>query len=148
VKLASAIEDLTVPLSPAQKLGLATEVVGAYVRIRWTLARGKGVAETAEMLRAAAPPREGRPEDDRAEKLAGLRLGRAVGKTLGVVPADARCLIRSLVLTSLLARRGIDSSVVIGVKAEPEFAAHAWVETGGTPLLPPGDGEYSRLVEI
>jgi hypothetical protein len=52
------------------------------------------------------------------------------------------------VSTSLLARRGIASSVVIGVKTEPEFGAHAWVESGGTPLLPPGEGEFTRLVEI
>ena len=148
MKLAATIEELTGPLSPVQKLSLAREVVATYVRIRWTLARGKSVPETVEMLRAAAPSSEGPPGDDRAETLVGLRLGRAVGKTLGVLPADARCLIRSLVLTSLLARRGIASSVVIGVKAEPEFGAHAWVESGGTPLLPPGEGEFTRLVEI
>ena len=110
--------------------------------------RGTGVPETVEMLRATAPPPERALGDDRAEKVAGLRLGRAVGKTLGVLPADARCLIRSLVLMSLLAQRGIASSVVIGVKSEPEFGAHAWVESGGTPLLPPIEGEFSRLVEI
>ncbi len=131
-----------------QKVNLAREVVVAYVRIRWTLARGNGVPETVEMLRATAPPPEGPLGDDRAEKLAGLRLGRAVGKTLGVLPTDARCLNRSLVLVSLLARRGIESSVVIGVKSEPEFGAHAWVESGGMALLPPSEGEFSRLVEI
>jgi hypothetical protein len=147
VKVAAAVEQLTRPLSPVQKLRLAGEVVWTYVRVRWILARGKGVAETVELLRAGSTPPEARG-DDRAEKLAGLRLGRAVGRTLGVLPADARCLVRSLVLTSLLARRGIPSSVVIGVKAEPEFGAHAWVESGGIALLPPGEGEYSRLVEI
>jgi hypothetical protein len=71
-----------------------------------------------------------------------------VGRTLGALPADAQCLTRSLVLTSLLARRGIASSLVIGVKPEPEFEAHAWVESNGTPLLPPNEGEFTRLVEI
>ncbi len=148
MRAAAAIEELVGPLSPLQKLSLSVEVVAAYVRIRWKLARGNGVAETIEMLRATAPPPERALGDDRAEKVAGLRLGRAVGKTLGVLPADARCLIRSLVLMSLLAERGIASSVVIGVKSEPEFGAHAWVESGGTPLLPPIEGEFSRLVEI
>jgi hypothetical protein len=148
LKLAAAIEELTGPLSRVQKLSLAAEVVATYVRIRWTLARGKGVPETLEMLRETAPPPRRPLGEDRAEKVAGLRLGRAVERTLSVLPADARCLTRSLVLTSLLARRGIASSVVIGVKTEPRFSAHAWVESGGTPLLPPGQGEYSRLVEI
>jgi hypothetical protein len=148
LKSAAAIEELARPLSPLQKLSLSMEVVVAYLRIRWTLARGKGVPETIEMLRATAPPPERALGDDRAEKVAGIRLGRAVGKTLGVLPTDARCLIRSLVLLSLLAQRGIASSVVIGVKSEPEFGAHAWVESGGTALLPPSEGEFSRLVEI
>ena len=56
LKLAAAIEELTGPLSPVQKLSLAGEVVATYVRIRWTLARGKSVPETVEMLRATAPP--------------------------------------------------------------------------------------------
>ena len=98
MRYAVAIEELAGPLSPMQKVNLAREVVVAYVRIRWTLARGNGVPETVEMLRATAPPLEGPLGDDRAEKLAGLRLGRAVGKTLGVLPTDARCLNRSLVL--------------------------------------------------
>ncbi len=148
MKSAAAIEELVGPLSPSQKLSLSMEVVVAYVRVRWTLARGNGVPETVELLRATAPPPERALGGDRAENVAGLRLGRAVGKTLGVLPTDARCLIRSLVLMSLLAQRGIASSVVIGVKSEPEFGAHAWVESGGTPLLPPSEGEFSRLVEI
>ena len=139
---------MTEPLSPLQKLSLSREVVVAYVRIRWALARGSGVPETVEMLRGTAPSPVGALGDDLSEKQAGLRLGRAVGKTLGVLPTDARCLIRSLVLMSLLAQRGIASSVVIGVKSEPEFGAHAWVESGGTPLLSPSGGEFSRLVEI
>jgi hypothetical protein len=42
---------------------------------------------------------------------------------------DATCLRRSLVLWWLLRRRGIDSSVRIGVRTEEdEFFSHAWVE--------------------
>jgi len=42
---------------------------------------------------------------------------------------DATCLRRSLVLWWLLRRRGIDSSVRIGVRTEAaEFYSHAWVE--------------------
>jgi hypothetical protein len=52
------------------------------------------------------------------------------------------------VLTRLLASRGIRSSLVIGVRSEPEFEAHAWVECAGIALLPPGDDSYGRLVEF
>ncbi len=52
-------------------------------------------------------------------------------KTLRPLPFDSRCLARSLVLVSVLSRRGIDSVLVIGVAVEPKFTAHAWVESGG-----------------
>jgi hypothetical protein len=89
--------------------------------------------------------------DERDEldgQLTGIRLGRAVGRTLGVVPADARCLVRSLVLIDMLARRGIRAALVIGAREGPDFQAHAWVEKSGEPLLPPYHGQYERLVEL
>ncbi len=67
--------------------------------------------------------------------------------TVRLLPTDSRCLVRSLVLTRLLGRRGVPSSLVIGVMSEPQFAAHAWVEHGGAPLLSPGTG-FQRLVEV
>ncbi|MDQ3569707.1 MAG: lasso peptide biosynthesis B2 protein [Actinomycetota bacterium] len=80
--------------------------------------------------------------------LSGLRLGRAVSRTLRLLPTDSRCLVRSLVLTALLARRGLSSLLVIGVRSDPEFAAHAWVEHAGRPLLPPGEETFQRLLEL
>ena len=56
--------------------------------------------------------------------------------------------MRSLVLTGMLARRGVYATVVIGVRPEPTFAAHAWVEVDGRPLLPDDESIYRRLVEI
>jgi Transglutaminase-like superfamily len=67
---------------------------------------------------------------------------------LELVPGDTRCLARSLVLTRLLARRGIPAKLVIGIRADPEFLAHAWVECEGKPVLSPGDGSFARLVEL
>jgi hypothetical protein len=64
------------------------------------------------------------------------------------VPGDTRCLVRSLVLTRLLARRGIQAKLVIGASAGGEFLAHAWVEHDGYPVLNPGDGSFGRLVEL
>jgi hypothetical protein len=78
----------------------------------------------------------------------GTRLGQAVGRTLRLLPTDDRCLLQSLVLTRLLADRGIDSLLVVGVLVEPEFAAHAWVESDDVPLLPTSPSAYARLIRM
>lgn len=130
------------PLS--QKVGLAQEIVRDYVRIRWWLRR-RELPDIVATLKAQGGT-DLRADGD--ELLTGIRLGRIVGKTLGALPADSRCLVRSLVLTSLLSRRKIASTLVIGVQAEPSFAAHAWVECAGLPLLSPGETEYGRLTEL
>jgi hypothetical protein len=131
-------------LSLSQKAALAAEIIASYVRARRWLRRDE-LPEIVRALRAAGPPTRV-PNGD--QLLVGIRLGRIVGKTLGVLPADSRCLVRSLVLTSLLVRRSIRSSLVIGVRPGPSFEAHAWVECAGTPLLPTGDERYGRLVEF
>ena len=61
-------------------------------------------------------------------------------------PGDSRCLIRSLVLVRVLARRAIPSMLVIGVRKNPGFKAHAWVEHEGKAILAAGD--YTRLTEL
>src|SRR5215218_9062671 len=110
-------------LSLRTKLGLATEIVAAYGRVRWWLTRGT-VPETVARIR-------GRSRGADAGQLSAVRLARIVGRTLDPLPADSRCLMRSLVLTTLLSHRGIDSTLIIGTRSVPEFAAHAWVEVGG-----------------
>jgi hypothetical protein len=63
------------------------------------------------------------------------RLERAVRVASRVVPR-ATCLTQALALNHLLSRNGYTSIVRIGVaKEDGRFAAHAWVECGGTPLL-------------
>jgi hypothetical protein len=64
------------------------------------------------------------------------------------LPTDTRCLTRSLVLSRLLARRAIPSTLVIGVRSEPSFLAHAWVEHGGSAVLPTNRDVYQRLAEL
>ena len=87
-------------------------------------------------------------EPDGLRVLRSLLLGRAVMRVLGLLPTDSRCLMRSLVLTGMLARRGVYAKVVIGVRADPSFAAHAWVEVDGRPVLPTDESTFQRLVEI
>jgi hypothetical protein len=130
---------------PRQKVRLIAEVLSAYARVRWLLWR-KDLPDILAALRKA----NGRaaPDGDAAEKLAGWRLGRVVARVLDVLPSDSRCLMRSLVLLDLLEKRGIKSTLVIGVASEPKFAAHAWVEVKGAPVLPPNEPKFSRLVEL
>ena len=132
-------------LARVTKLSLGVEILAAYARVRWLLWRGD-LTTTLKRLRAEGGSAASRTP--RHDDLGGLRLGNAVGRTLRVLPTDSRCLMRSLVLSSLLARRQIDSSLVIGVRSDPSFAAHAWVEQDGEALLPAGDEHYLRLVEL
>jgi hypothetical protein len=135
--------------SVAERASLAVEIVGAYARARWLL-RGRDFPAVLAAIRVFPPD----TQEERAhvvrsgERRAGIRLGRVVGRALGALPFDSRCLIRSLVLTRLLARRGIASVFVIGVRSAPDFAAHAWVELDGLPLLPPGGDNFERLVQL
>lgn len=131
------------PLSVPAKAVLAAEVVVAYVRARRSLRR-RGLPATLASLRAV-PARHSGGADAVAR---GRRLGRVVSRTLGRLPGDGRCLSQSLVLTRLLAARGIDSRLVIAVRPAETFAAHAWVEHDGQPLLPPGLESFEELVTL
>jgi hypothetical protein len=119
-------------LSPLQKARLAAEIVLALVQVRRLLRRGT-LPEALFVIRADASGAVASPPRD---VLIGMRLGRAVRRTLRLLPADTRCLSQSLVLTRLLARRRIPSVLVLGVRPSGRFAAHAWVECCGEPVLP------------
>jgi hypothetical protein len=131
-------------LSLPERAALAWEIVAAYALARRRLRRD-GLRPALAALRTGG----GSSVADRREAIeVGRRLGRAVGRTLGVLPADSRCLMTSLVLTRLLARRGIDSELVISVLPGEAFAAHAWVERDGVALLPPDAPEWARLTTL
>jgi Transglutaminase-like superfamily len=123
---------------------LAAEIVAAYLRAWHALRRGP-IDAVVERLRLEAPPAS---TEDPATLQEALRLGRAVVRTLALLPGDTRCLRRSLVLMQLLTRRGIPARLVIGTRSSPDFLAHAWIECGGQPVLSPGDGSFGRLVEL
>ncbi len=130
-------------LSLRRKLLLAVEILVTYVRIRW-LMRHQDALHAIPRIRGSATPFEWTPEQS---YLAGVRLGRIVDRTLAPLPYDSRCLFRSLTLTALLGRRGIPSTLVIAVRCTP-FAAHAWVEHDGRPLLAPGRDDFERVAEL
>jgi hypothetical protein len=132
------------PLPLRAKAALVLEVAASYLDARRSL-RGVPLGDAVAHLRAVR--RDRGPEHPDAVTT-GRRLGRAVVRTLPFLPGDTRCLTQSLTLTRLLARRGIESKLVIGVRAGESFAAHAWVEHEGVPLLPAGGEPFERLVTL
>jgi hypothetical protein len=134
---ADRLPDLTATV----KVRLVAEILGIYVTVRWRM-RGSDIRVMLERLRA------GQRTDGRTDVLLARRLGLAVARTLSLLPTDNRCLAQSLVLDTLLTRRTLQSTVILGVRAEPDFAAHAWVEHDGIPMLPPGSPRYQRLLEL
>jgi hypothetical protein len=134
------------PLSPVARTRLVAEIVAAYLRARRELRRAAIESVVAALRAESSQPPLTRGQHD--ELIEARRLGWAVARTLKLMPGDTRCLARSLVLTRLLAQREIPAKLVIGVRAAPDFLAHAWVEYDGVPVLSPGDGSFSRLVEL
>ena len=123
-------------LTNTERALLAAEITAAYVQAQWSLRRAP-IADVVKGLRSRSPAPAPADPSSLAEA---RRLGRAVARMLSHLPGDTRCLARSLVLTRLLAARGIQARLVIGARTDPEFLAHAWVEHEGDPVLDPGDG--------
>jgi hypothetical protein len=123
------------------RLRVALEIMTTYATVRWRLLRGD-VSRVVETLRGGAVDAHS-PYD--AYRL-GRRLGQPVRRTLDPLPWDSRCLMRSLVLLRMLARRGVVCRLVIGVRPGETFEAHAWIEHEGHPLLPTLG--YERLTVI
>jgi hypothetical protein len=133
---------------PARELGrlrLAAEILLAYLHTRRAMRRAPLAAVLAGLREAPRTQPSRAAQSSLAEA---RRLGGAVARTLALVPGDTRCLARSLVLSALLARRGIPAKLVIGASTTPSFIAHAWVEHAGQPVLSPGDETFGRLVEL
>lgn len=147
IDLPATIDEARRPVRGRRRLGLALEILTAYARVRWLLL-SKELPQVVAKLRSLDGARRGWTGDPELARVIGERLGSAVIHTLSVLPSDNRCLVRSLVLTRLLARRGIDSSFVIGVDSLSEFSAHAWVERNGAALLPTEGYVSRRLVEL
>jgi hypothetical protein len=128
------------PLPLTMKARLIVEIVATYVSARFVLKR-HGLPEALRRLRRVTVHRP-------TSTIHAKRLGHIVTRTLAPLPADTRCLMRSLVLTRVLARRGIDSRLVIGVHPGERFAAHAWLEHDGAALLPTGGSDFGELVTL
>ncbi len=146
MRLALQPADVYKPYSRTGKLVLGAEVLLTYIEVRWLLWR-RDLPTVVAATGAEDPARAPQAEGVAAVKL-GARLARVTSRCLTPLPADSRCLAQSLVLMALMARRGIASALVIGVRPGSDFGAHAWVEREGMPLLPSGGDTYARLLSL
>jgi hypothetical protein len=129
-------------LTLSEQGALAAEIALTYARVRLLLLRGRDMREAVTSIRERARPFTG-------DTLSFARhLGAIVDGYLRRLPGDTRCLTRSLVLLTMLSRRGLGGNLVIGVRTAPSFGAHAWVELDGRPLLQPIEPTGQRLVEL
>jgi Transglutaminase-like superfamily len=148
-------------LPPGPRVRLTVEVLSTYLHVRWVM-RDDDAERSVRRLRTDArdsdqnpgPRRSPEPQesltpasDGDLELLAALRLAHATRRVLQILPSDSRCLFRSLTLMCLLERREISQTLVVAVRPRP-FAAHAWVEVEGQPVLPDADSGYERLLEL
>ena len=101
IEVGSPYHELIRPIARLEKLRLVLEILAAYPRVRWLLWR-RDLPSVVAALRGDAQC----TIDPRLQAV-GARLGQAVGRTLAIVPFDSRCLVRSLVLTRMLATRRI-----------------------------------------
>jgi hypothetical protein len=126
---------------------LVVEIVVEYLTVRRAVRRGPLNVVVAGLRGRSGPSfGHGDADDDRLGEARDL--SNAVQRTLVLLPGDTRCLMQSLVLTAVLARRGIAAKLVIGARTTPSFLAHAWVECAGQPVLYGGDGMFKTLVEL
>jgi Transglutaminase-like superfamily len=123
----------------AERVALGAEVLATYVVVRWQVRRN-------DLPAAVAALRAGRrfAVVDRDPR----RLAAAAERLVARIPGDSRCLMRSLVVLAMLARRGVDARLVLAARPTPEFAAHAWVERDGDPLLPTRGFGDARMAEL
>lgn len=142
------------------KLMLAVEIATTYLQARWWLQRME-ITETVALARLAGSHGVATvagktrsdyevpgPDHSRAAAQLGIRLGIVIQRIFRLLPGDTRCLTRSVVLMRMLARRQIDTTLIIGVRAAPTFGAHAWIEHDGRPLLEPIEADGQRMVEL
>jgi hypothetical protein len=129
-------------LTTLERASLVAEIVVTYAVVRWQVRRHD--------LPGAVATLRGRPDRRRAWPLAGdgRRLAAAAERVLARLPGDSRCLTRSLVVLTMLARRGVEVRLILAARPTPTFAAHAWVERDGDPLLPTRGFGDARLTEL
>src|SRR5690242_11018211 len=103
-------------LGTADRVRLGVEVLATYAGVRMRLRRTDLPAVLAALRAAGRQRGRPRPIANDDQRLAG-----AAVRVLRIVPGDARCLTRSLVVLAMLARRGTDTTLVIAARPGETF---------------------------
>lgn len=121
------------------RLALAAQVIFRYVRIRLLLMRRSPLPMVVDRLAPRDSHRDG--------AFSPPQLRRAVDRILRLPGRPLRCLPRALVLYSLLAERGYEPRLAIGLpESSSDVTAHAWVEVDGIDVGPsPGRNGHTAL---
>jgi hypothetical protein len=138
--MTAAVAAIAPPSRPPANVRLGAEIAWTTLRVR-RLVHRNDLPTALERCRAAVPHP---PVPSRDEV---VRISRAVRRTMGVLPGDSRGLVASLVLIAVLARRGVDASLVVG-RPRNGFGAHAWVEVRGLPALPAAKDKFAQLAAL
>ena len=139
--MTAAVAAIAPPRRPPANVRLGAEIAWTTLRVR-RLVQRKDLPTALERCRAAV--RQPAPVPSRDEV---VRVSRAVRRTMDVLPGDSRGLVASLVLIAVLARRGVDASLVVG-RPRNGFGAHAWVEVRGLPALPAPKDKFAQLAAL
>ena len=118
---------------PAPDRRLLVSAAVSLIRARFTVM----FVPVRKILLPVAPQNEAEsPATDAA------RISWAVETAARSVPTAKNCLVRAIAGREMLARRGITSSIRLGVaKNSPNIlSAHAWLECGG--MIVTGEGEH------
>jgi transglutaminase superfamily protein len=129
---------------PAGDRSRALEAVAQLVRASVEL-RATSYSNTVGLL---GTPEPGVPDVrvGAARLLEAERVGRAVARAATLLPWHPTCLRQALAVRRMLRRRGIASSLHLGVKNGAEWAAHAWVTVEGEPVA--GRPGHERFVPL
>lgn len=133
--------DSGVTTGGSSRLRLGAEIVWTALRVRRLVRRNDLPAAVAS---CRGDERQAVSEPSHGEV---VRVGRAVRQILGVLPGDSSPLVSSLVVIAVLARRGIDTSLVIGVRDDASLPPQAWVEVGEGPTAPMRQ-KFAQLVAL
>jgi hypothetical protein len=126
--------------APSQ-LRLGAEIV-------WTAVRVRRLVRTNDLPAVVARCRENEHRSVATPARSELVcVGRTVRKIVGLLPGNSSPLVSSLVLIAVLARRGVDTSLVIGMRGGEQVAPTAWVEISEAPV-PRVRHKFAQLVAL
>jgi hypothetical protein len=121
----------------AARLARAPIALEAAVTLAWSTIGVKALGPRRLMRLIGAVDRAGAaldnvraPASDRAAAVRARRVGGIVERLAQVLPWHPVCLPQAIAVRAMLRRRGIDSTLHLGIASLEPLSAHAWVTVG------------------